>query len=194
MRLDGSTARKQMKAQRGLVTVAIPIILLTACATAPRPPAASAVVERFYDVYLSDRQGGLPSGRQLERLRPFLSDNLNRSIVAALEYQERYIASHPPRPSENGPPVIDKPPFVDGDYFSSLFEGPKSFRVVRVAAGPSGSWQVYVHFWYDASLAGWEDVVIVTEQRGRLVIDDVLFAGAGPFNGGGRLSHRLTER
>jgi hypothetical protein len=152
------------------------------------------VVERFYATYLTARQGGLPSGGQLERLRPFLSDNLHRSIVAALQYQEQFIAAHPARPSPAGPPVALKPPFVDGDYFSSLFEGPKSFKVVEAVAVPGGSWKVQVHFWYDTSLAGWEDAVIVTEQGGRYVIDDVLFSGAGSFNPSGRLSDSLKYR
>ena len=183
-----------MKVQRRIVGFAIPIILVAASAKPPGTESPSSVVERFYATYLPGRQGGLPSGERLERLRPFLSDNLNRSILAALQYQERYIASHPDRTSQTGPPVSYKPPFVDGDYFSSLFEGPTSFKVVRAVPAPSGSWKVYVHFWYDASLAGWEDEVIVAEQRARYVIDDVLFTGAGPFNPSGRLSDRLKYR
>jgi hypothetical protein len=183
-----------MKVQRGIAGSVIPIILLASCARAARTESPGTVVERFYAMYLTDRQGGLPSGGQLERLRPFLSDNLHQSIVAALQYQQRYIASHPDRPSPAGPPVVFKPPFVDGDYFSSLFEGPKSFKVVGAVAAPSGSWKVQVHFWDDPSLAGWEDAVIVTEQRGRYVIDDVLLTGAGSFNPSGRLSDRLKYR
>ena len=183
-----------MKLQRGIVGSVIPIILLAACARAAPTESASSVVERFYTTYLTDRQGGLPSGGQLKRLRPFLSDNLNRSISAALQHQERFIASHPSIPSPTGPPAVFKPPFVDGDYFSSNFEGPKSFKIVRAVAAASGSWEVSVHFWYDPSLAGWEDVVIVIEQRARYVIDDVLLSGGGPFSPSGRLSENLKFR
>lgn len=129
-----------------------------------------------------------------ERLRPFLSDNLNRLITAALEYQTEFIKSHPDEPSPTGPPVSYKPPFVDGDYFSSLFEGPTSFKVVRTVRDGKASWRVPVHFWYDRSLPGWEDVVIAAQERGRYVIDDVEFSGAGPFNPSGRLSARLKYR
>ena len=119
---------------------------------------------------------------------------MNRLIVEALQYQELYIASHPDEPSTAGPPVIYKPPFVDGDYFSSLFEGPKSFKVGQTFAGGNRSWRVHVHFSYDPSLTGWEDVIIVTEQRGRYVIDDILYSGVGPFNPSGRLSDCLKQR
>jgi hypothetical protein len=180
--------------RRPILGLVILLIVFAGCYKALNPDGPSTVVEQFYSTYLSDRRGGLPSGRQLERLRPFLSDNLNRFIVAALQYQERFIASHPDEPQRTGPPVIYKPPFVDGDYFSSMFEGPKSFEVARTEPGPNGSWRVHVHFWYDRSLPGWEDVIVVTDQRGRYVIDDVLFSGAGPFNPSGRLSDRLKQR
>jgi hypothetical protein len=183
-----------LKVQRRIVHFAVPIVLAAACAKPPATESPSSVVERFYAAYLTDRQGGLPSGDHLERLRPFLSDNLNASVLAALQYQESYIASHPDKPSQTGPPVVYKPPFVDGDYFSSNFEGPKSFKVVRAVAVPGGSWKVDVHFWYDASLDGWEDAVLVTEQRGRYVIDDVLLTGGGPFSPSGRLSDFLKVR
>ena len=65
---------------------------------------------------------------------------------------------------------------------------------MRAVAAPNGSWKVYVHFWYDPSLDGWEDEVIVTEQRARYVIDDVLFTDAGPLNPSGRLSDVLKQR
>jgi hypothetical protein len=177
-----------------MVGVAIVIALLVACAKAPTAHRPSTVVERFYATYLAGRQGGLPSGRELERLEPFLSDNLNRLIIAALQYRARYIASHLDEPSPAGPPVIYKPPFIDGDYFSSLFEGPKSFKVGHAVAGGNGVWRVPVHFAYDPSVTGWEDVIIVIEQRGEYVIDDVLYGGAGPFNRSGRLSDSLKQR
>jgi hypothetical protein len=189
-----SLGTERTMVRRPIVGFVILLIALGGCYKAPNPDSPSTVVEHFYSTYLPDRQGGLPSGRQLERLRPFLSDNLNLLIVAALRYQERFIASHPDEPQPTGPPVIHKPPFVDGDYFSSMFEGPKFSEIARTEPGPNGSWQVHVHFWYDRALPGWEDVIVVTDQRGRHVIDDVLFSGAGPFNPSGRLSDRLKQR
>jgi hypothetical protein len=170
------------------------VMLFGGCNKSQSMDSPNTVVEQFYTTYLAHGIGGLPAGDELEQLKPFLSDNLNRLIADALKYQERFIASHPDEQMPNAPPIKYKPPFVDGDYFSSLFEGPRSFKVARTAAEPNGSWQVYVHFWYDPSLEGWEDVIIVAKQRGRYVIDDVLFSGAGEFNPSGRLSDRLKSR
>jgi hypothetical protein len=124
-----------------------------------------------------------------------LSDNLNRLINEALAYQKSFIALHPDEPSSSGgPAVIYKPPFIDGDYFSSLFEGPKSFKVIKTEAGANDSFSVHVQFIYDQSIAGWEDTIIVIKQRSVYVIDDILYSGAGDFNPKGRLSDRLKYR
>ena len=116
-------------------------------------------------------------------MKPFLSKRLHGLIVDALKYRDAYIASHS---------ADEKPPFVDGDHFTSLFEGPKSFEVGRVAVEPNGSWNVRVRFSHDSER--WEDAVVVVQEDGRYVIDDVVFSGAGEFNPSGRLSERLTWR
>lgn len=156
------------------------ILLLAACggcASASRP---ASVVDGFYSTYLPVRAGGLPSGDELRRLQPFLSQRLYGLITAALDEQKDWIEKNPPD---------EKPPFVDGDYFSSLFEGPSSFQIVRTEEVPEG-WHVHVRFRYDTA-PEWEDVIIVKREGGRYVIDDILFSGAGSFNPPGRLSERL---
>jgi hypothetical protein len=153
------------------------------------------VVADFYAAYVPNRQGGLPGGAELQRIAPFLSRRLHGLIVAANAYVEGWVRRHPAEPAVDGlPPGELKPPFVDGDYFSSLFEGPKSFKVSRVVPGRKGSWNVYVRFWYEADAEGWEDAVIVIAERGHYKIDDVVYSGAGPFNPPGRLSRRLIQR
>jgi hypothetical protein len=153
------------------------------------------VVAGFYAAYLPHRQGGLPFGAELERIAPFLSMRLHRLIVAALEYQGAWVKRHPDKPGTAGrPPFIYKPPFVDGEYFSGSVEGPKSFKVSRTAAREKGTWTVYVRFWYDPDLEGWEDAVVVVTERGHFKIDDVLYSGAGPFDPPGRLSRNLRWR
>lgn len=183
---------------RGLLVSVLVAIAITQPLSAKRPSPttkAAECVRQFYSTYIANKPAGLPSGSDLERLRPFLSTRLHGLIVAALQYQESWIAQHPPIPSpDGGPPIIDKPPFVDGDYFSSLFEGPRRFKVVRTVSGPVATWKVTVHFWYEPHDPGWEDTVVVVEERGRYVIDDVLFAGAGDFNPSGRLSDSLKTR
>jgi hypothetical protein len=168
---------------------------LLAIAPARAADGPATTVERFYATYIPNRHGGLPSGAELERLQPFLSQRLHRLIVDAWASNESWAKRHPDEPSEAGePPVIYKPPFVDGDYFSSVFEGPKTFKVERAVGNDARGWKVHVQFWHDADEKGWKDVVVVRKERGRYVIDDVLFSGAGPFNPEGRLSEILKAR
>ncbi|HEV8579715.1 MAG TPA: hypothetical protein VGX68_11605 [Thermoanaerobaculia bacterium] len=157
------------------------VLLATGAECGPREKAA-AVVSDFYTVYIPHRQGGLPEGAELQRLAPFLSERLHASIVAALDYQEAWEKRHPE----------DKPPFVDGDFFSSLFEGPESFKVSRVTVSSKTAWKVQVHFRYET--VEWDDTVLVIAERGRYKIDEVLYSGAGEFNPPGRLSERLKSR
>jgi hypothetical protein len=185
--------RMSLLCRRGLISA---VLLLSArpgeCAPAASP---GATVKRFYSAYIPSRQGGLPEGKELERLAPFLSRRLHGLIVAALSYREAWIKRHPDEPvKDGGPPIIYKPPFVDGDHFSSVFEGPKRFKVRRSVPDGAGAWRVHIHFWYEAGTEGWEDVVLVRKEHNRYVIDDVLLTGAGPFNPAGRLSEVLQVR
>ena len=134
---------------------------------------AREVVERFYTAYIDARPAGLPDGEDLEKLKPFLSERLHGLIVDALKYRDEMTRKHPD----------EKPPFVDGDHFSSLFEGPQSFRIVSVDGD-----NVRVEFQYETE--EWEDVIVVKDGR----IDDVVYGGAGEFNPPGRLSERLKAR
>lgn len=157
--------------------------------------AAAGLVARFYSTYLQEPIAGLPSGESLDRLRPFLSTRLATMIDDALAYQAQYIAEHPPKPSpRGGAPEIHKPPFVDGDHFSSMFEGPRRFEVGKSSATGRGAWEVAVRFWHDATVPGWEDRIVVVEELGKPVIDDVIYGGAGEFNPQGRLTETLQYR
>lgn len=152
------------------------LFLLAATASSPQ-----SLVDQFYRTYIPHKPAGLASGKSLARLKPFLSTKLIASIDAALAYQKDQEKKNPG----------DMPPFIEGDFFSSLFEGPSSFK--SSAAAPDGdTWKVPVHFKYEK--VQWDDVVIVTKEGGRYVIDDVIFGGAGEFNPKGRLSERLAQR
>jgi uncharacterized Ntn-hydrolase superfamily protein len=162
-------------------------------ATAAAAPAAGerkgpdAAVRRFYDSYLEHKPPGLPAGSDLERLRPLLSSGLAKKIDAALAHQREFIAKHPD----------EKPPFVDGDHFSSVFEGPTAFEIGATEALGTNVWKVVVRFPGEAdasSASAWQDAVVVVDEKGRFLIDDVIYGGAGEFNPPGKLSDRLEAR
>jgi hypothetical protein len=151
--------------------------------------AASSAARDFYAAYLkAHRPGGLPTADELKQLGPFLSAGLRLLIMEASEYSARYQRQHPD----------EKPPFVDGDYFCSNFEGFSRFEVVRAERKRPG-YRVSVRFEHDdptdpKNVVRWEDAVILVESGGSWVIDDVEYHAPWPFANHGRLSQALRAR
>lgn len=165
--------------RRALIVVALLLVFgVRAEAEAP-----ATTVEEFYRVYIAKRPAGLPDGAELERLKRYLSSHLYDLIVQANAYSREFAKKHPG----------DKPPFVDGDHFSSVFEGPKSYEVVYVGRRRN-SVDVHVKFRGAPGTPEWTDVVVLVKENHRYVIDDVRYSGAGAFNPAGLLSVTLLSR
>lgn len=160
----------------------IQVILFVSAASGGQAAGPEPAIRRFYAKYVQLRPAGLPTAAQQKALAPFLSRRLLGLMDAARAYQEQAQKADPD----------DKPPFVDGCLFASLFEGPRTFRIGRTVADGQG-WKVQVHFSVDQGVA-WDDEVLVTREDGRYVIDDVLLSGVGQFNPPGRLSRNLESR
>ena len=150
----------------------------TDCGAADTPEGA---VCGFYTRYLEVRPMGLPTPEQQAALASWLSDGLEARLDAARRVQAQFRAENPG----------EKPPLVDGCLFASLFEGPTSFSV-GVAATGGGVTRVPVQFRYGTE-ATWQDVAVLVREGSAYVIDDIEFAGAGPFNPPGRLSEALDR-
>ena len=148
----------------------------TDCGAADTPAGA---VCGFYTRYLEVRPTGLPTPEQQAALAPWLSDGLEARLDAARRVQARFRTENPG----------EKPPLVDGCLFASLFEGPTSFSVEAATTG-GGVTRVPVQFRY-GSEATWRDVVVLVREGSGYAIDDIEFAGAGPFNPPGKLSEAL---
>jgi hypothetical protein len=149
-----------------------------ACASADKPEGA---VCAFYTRYLEVRPTGLPTPEQQAALAPWLSDSLETRFDAARRVQAKFRSENPG----------EKPPLVDGCLFASLFEGPTAFTVAP-ATTSGGVTRVPVQFRYGTE-AAWQDVIVLTREGSGYVIDDIEFAGAGPFNPAGRLSEALDR-
>jgi hypothetical protein len=167
-------------------TAAVALLVMPALFATPGAARAdsdsAAVVHQFYETYIKLSPPGLPTAAQQKTLSPYLSHRLLGLMDAARAYSKKVAKAHPD----------EKPPFVDGCLFASLFEGPKSFKVGTTVAEGQGS-KVKVHFTADQDVV-WDDEVIVIKEDGRYVIDDVLLSGIGQFNPPGRLSTNLESR
>jgi len=152
---------------------------------AANPPEPGAAVQAFYTICREERLSGLPDARQLERLSGLLSARLIALIEAARTRQARFQREHP----------SDKPPFIEGDLFSSLFEGPTGFEPGAVQRDGDRA-RVTVHFSHrdersGGSVTRWEDDAWLVRERGQWRIDDIEYRGDWPFAARGRLARNL---
>lgn len=170
--------------------------LLTACGSKPAaeavaaPPAAlpaaapELVVADLYAALAAARPSGAPTDAQRLTLAPLLTAELTGLLQRADAARS---AARVAAPGE-------KPPFTDGDLFSSLFEGPTAFSVgkaVSAATAPGGrlgDLRVPVDLVHtiDPAAGGgepttWTDTVLLREENGRFVVADIAFGGGWDF-------------
>src|SRR5262245_28510954 len=85
--------------------------------TIPAEPAEAA--KAFYTQLRDLKVDGLPTGMTWLALKPRVTEELTTAIFGAQVEQTDFIKHNPD----------DKAPWVEGDLFSSLFEGPQTFTI-----------------------------------------------------------------
>jgi len=150
--------------------------------------AAAADVERavraFYNVYLKLGAGGVPSRAQQARLAPLISPALASLLRDARHAEETHL-----RRTKN-----QEPPLVEGDLFTSLFEGAHAYALAGCTPSAATA-ECAVTLTYadprDASKYTWTDRVLLVRARGRWVVNDIAFGGGWDFARKGRLTDTL---
>jgi len=128
-------------------------------------------VQNFYAVHLKSHTTGLPDSKILCQLKPYLSHHLVALIERAREEQQRFMKKYPDK----------KPPWIEGDLFSSLFEGPTACTVAAAAVTTDRA-RVMVRCTYtDPAAPGkqftWQDAVYLVKEHAAWVIDDIEYLG-----------------
>ena len=157
------------------------LLLLPLAACTPKAKVEpTAVVEAFYAHLLSYPVTGAPNAGDLPRLAPFLSDSLLAELARAGRVRDRAATVH----------RNEKPPFADGDLFTSMFEGPTSFWVMAAQDAPPA---VLVHFEHRDSVSSteWVDTVLVARRDTSWMITDIAYGGTWPMANKGRLRENL---
>ena len=156
-------------------------LLLMACKE-KGPPPPSPVVVAFYSMRIASHSTGAPSPDELRQFAPFFSDTLTSLLRAAGALRDREAKRAPG----------EKPPYVEGDLYSSMFEGPTSFVQLRDSAAATQHKSV-VRFTYvnSGESYSWTDTVRLG-RKGRVeVIEDIAYGGAGEFGNHGTLRTSL---
>jgi hypothetical protein len=160
---------------------AIALLLLTAL-PARADDAMTAAANNFYaQTAALSRGGGIPDAAARLKLAPLLTSGLNKSLADAAAAEARFNAKH-----------RDSPPLIEGDIFSSLFEGPTAWKV----GACSGDAQIahcgvsLTHQEPSQKPANWTDTLVLSNQGGWKV-DDIAYDANFAFGNTGTLNEML---
>lgn len=158
-------------------------ILLTAALPAFAQEGPAQAATGFYAQYAAlPRSGGIPDATARTRLAPFLSPRLGKLIAAAAAAQTRFMTRH-----------TDAPPLIEGDLFSSVFEGFTSFKVGN-CSGDARRAQCSIALTYQAKgqkPVSWSDSAILAFTPSGWKLDDIAYKAGFAFGNTGLLSDTL---
>jgi hypothetical protein len=149
-----------------------------------------AAVNEFYAVYKDQHaQGGIPDATGRLRYTPVLSPRLNKLLTDAAGAQARLTAK-----VRNA-----VPPMLEGDIFSSLFEGATAWKVGTCQADmKSAHCSVALNYTPPPTQnakapkpANWSDTVLLVRTPQGWKVDDVIYDAGFQFGNTGRLSEML---
>ena len=150
--------------------------------TADSPVGVTA--EFFEKVLVGNAGSGAPDADTLEAWRPYLT----RALVAALD-RARAV-----RDAASTANPDDKPPYVEGALFVSLFEGYTRAQPITVAMeGDNASVPVCFAYDRDGQKTEWTDTVKLVREGGTWRIDDVRYGGQWDFANAGTLREALPR-
>ena len=154
-------------------------------------PAAdpAAAVNAFYAVYAGQQAqgGGIPDATVRVRYAPVLSPRLNKQLAAAAAAQGRLTAK-----VKNA-----VPPMLEGDIFSSLFEGATAWKAgscqadAKTARCPVALTYMPAPSSKAAKPANWHDTLVLVNTPQGWKVDDVVYDAGFAFGNTGRLSGML---
>jgi hypothetical protein len=143
-------------------------------------------VNKFYGVYLKLHSFGIPNEKEQAQYSPYISPELSALLKTANGAEQKHEAV------TKG----EEPPLVEGDLFTSLFEGASSFKVISCDS-KEGSGSCLVESNYinpgDRSEFKWKDKVYVVNINRGWVVDDIEYLGDWQFMHKGRLKDLLKE-
>jgi hypothetical protein len=142
------------------------------------------VVNAFYNTYMTVKPSGVSTVKEQRRFKPYFSATLVKRLNEAAQAEEKY------HRSTKG----EVPPLVEGDLFTSLFEGATAFKVLTCETGTRAC---LVELSYIEATNGsptrWKDKVYLIRNSRSWLINDIEYLGEWQFMHKGRLQDLLKE-
>ena len=170
---------------------AILLAVLVAAGSAGAAKAAAdeatmlATANGFYAVYKTFQPSdGVPSAADRAKYAPFLSPELAKLLADAGTAEMRFARANK-----------GSPPLVEGDLFTSLFEGATSVEVVGCSGDSrTGHCKASLAFVQAGSKpTDWNDTLYLVSTPAGWRVDDIAYGGTWAFGNKGRLSETLKQ-
>ncbi len=145
----------------------------------------NAAIEGFYRVYSTFHPSdGIPDDKGRAKYAPVLSDALNALIARAGAAEDRFGAAHK-----------DSPPLVEGDLFTSNFEGVTSYTIPPCTAeGRTARCRIALIYQSPGDKpVTWTDTAILVQSEKGWVVDDIAYGASWAFGNKGTLKQTLSR-
>lgn len=171
---------------RRIILAAAFAVTLSSVASAADDPAA--IANAFYRVYATFHPSdGIPDAKARAKYEAFISPALDKLLIDG-DAAEAHFAKVTKNMS---------PPLIEGDLFTSNFEGVTTFHVGACTASGNAA-HCAVSFTYsggkkDEKPANWTDTVFLVRTKNGWRVDDIAYGATWAFGNKGRLKDVLAS-
>ena len=165
------------------VGLGLALALLTAALPASAQTGPASVANGFLAAYGTFHpSNGIPDAGGQARLAPYLSSRLNKMLADGAAAELRFAAK-----------VKDAPPLIEGDLFTSMFEGATGWKLdaCTVAGAAARCPVAFTHAQKGHPPVNWTDTLLLVNTPQGWRIDDIAYGGGFQFGNTGKLGDTL---
>ena len=159
------------------------LLMLLAAAPALAQTDMAAAANGFLSVYGGFHPSdGIPNATGRTRLAPYLTPALNKLLAEGAAAEARFSAT-----------VKGAPPLIEGDLFTSLFEGATSWKLgTCTTAGAAARCPVeFTHAQARQKPVTWTDTLVLAQTPQGWRVDDIAYGANFQFGNTGKLTDTL---
>ena len=170
------------------IALALVLAAFAAPASAADDTEMAKTVQGFYGAYSTFHPSdGIPDAAGRKRYEPFISPALDQLLIEGDNAETKFAAANK-----------DSPPLIEGDLFTSNFEGATAFHV-GACTGDGKAGHCAVVLTYDPGKTGnpkdklfdWTDTVYLVNTASGWRVDDIGYGGTWDFGNKGKMTDTL---
>jgi hypothetical protein len=159
--------------------------LAAAAGTAADTSSPAKTAEGFYTIYSTFHPSdGIPDAAGRAKYAPFISVALDKLLTDGNAAEIKFNKANK-----------DSPPLIEGDLFTSMFEGATSYKVGACKLSSAGA-SCAIDLVYDDKkdpAIRWTDTVYLTKTKAGWRVDDIGYGGNWEYANKGRLSATVRQ-